>query len=84
MYELTGEVAVPCVLILSRFAGAAHQLQDALLVNPHSCEDVSEAIGTALAMPKQERIRRWEAMMENVRHNDVVKWREDFVRELFA
>jgi trehalose 6-phosphate synthase len=74
----------PGVLILSRFAGAALQLTDALLVNPHNTEQVSEAIGEALAMSKAERVRRWKAMYETVKRDDVVKWREDFVRELFA
>ena len=72
----------PGVLILSQFAGAAHQLTDALLVNPHSVEHVSEAIRTALAMPRKERIRRWEALSRSVREEDVVKWREDFVKVL--
>ncbi|MCB2072455.1 MAG: alpha,alpha-trehalose-phosphate synthase (UDP-forming) [Novosphingobium sp.] len=74
----------PGVLILSRFAGAALQLTDALLVNPHNTEQVSEAIGEALAMSKAERKRRWKAMFESVQREDVVKWREDFVAELFA
>ena len=73
----------PGVLILSRFAGAALQLTDALLVNPHNSEAVSEAIGTAVAMPQAERIKRWEAMYESVKRDSVVKWREDFVNELF-
>lgn len=74
----------PGVLILSKFAGAALQLKDALLVNPHSVEEVSEAIGTALVMPKQERVRRWESLIQTVRDEDVVKWREDFVTVLFG
>ena len=57
----------PGVLILSRFAGAALQLTDALLVNPHSSEEVSEAIAVAIAMPLDERIRRWKALFESVR-----------------
>lgn len=69
----------PGVLILSRFAGAALQLSDALQVNPHSSDEVSEAIRTALAMPKEERIRRWKGMIETVKNEDVQKWREDFV-----
>ena len=72
----------PGVLILSRFAGAALQLSDALQVNPHSSDEVSEAIRTALAMPKEERIRRWKGMIETVENDDVQKWREDFVRAL--
>tara|TARA_R110000782_G_scaffold117364_4_gene207758 strand:+ start:73239 stop:74618 length:1380 start_codon:yes stop_codon:yes gene_type:complete len=72
----------PGVLILSQFAGAALQLPDALLVNPHNNEEVSEAIGQALAMPKEERIRRWNIMIESVRREDVVVWRENFIEEL--
>ncbi len=72
----------PGVLILSRFAGAAQQLQDALMVNPHSPDDLSHHIAIALAMPKQQRIRRWESLIKTVRDDNVVKWREDFVGAL--
>jgi trehalose 6-phosphate synthase len=72
----------PGVLILSRFAGAALQLRDALLVNPYSKEDISDAIRKAIAMPKEERIRRWRAMHDNVAQQDVVWWRRNFVAAL--
>jgi trehalose 6-phosphate synthase len=72
----------PGVLILSRFAGAALQLKDALLVNPYSKEDISDAIAKALDMPKEERIRRWRSMNESVRSEDVVWWRRRFVEAL--
>ncbi|TMJ11599.1 MAG: alpha,alpha-trehalose-phosphate synthase (UDP-forming) [Alphaproteobacteria bacterium] len=72
----------PGVLILSRFAGAALQLKDALLVNPYSKEDISDAIAKALDMPKEERIRRWQAMNACVRDEDVVWWRRSFVEAL--
>ncbi|MBW7946655.1 MAG: alpha,alpha-trehalose-phosphate synthase (UDP-forming) [Sphingomonadaceae bacterium] len=72
----------PGVLILSRFAGAALQLTDALLVNPHSSEEVGDAINTALAMPREERIRRWRSMVRSVRDEDVIAWRDDFVAAL--
>ncbi|HEX8669262.1 MAG TPA: trehalose-6-phosphate synthase, partial [Allosphingosinicella sp.] len=72
----------PGVLILSRFAGAALQLQDALLVNPYSKEEISEAIAQALAMPREERIRRWRLMHDNIRREDVVWWRRQFVSAL--
>jgi trehalose 6-phosphate synthase len=74
----------PGVLILSRFAGAALQLKDALLVNPYSKDEISDAIETALDMPKAERVRRWQAMMASVRDENVVAWREDFVASLSA
>jgi trehalose 6-phosphate synthase len=72
----------PGVLILSRFAGAALQLKDALLVNPYSKEEISDAIYRALQMPKEERIRRWRAMHESVCKEDVVWWRRNFVSAL--
>jgi trehalose 6-phosphate synthase len=72
----------PGVLILSRFAGAALQLKDALLVNPYSKEEISEAITQALEMPKEERIRRWTAMNDSVKNEDVVWWRKRFVTAL--
>ncbi|WP_191992999.1 alpha,alpha-trehalose-phosphate synthase (UDP-forming) [Sphingomonas parva] len=72
----------PGVLILSRFAGAALQLKDALLVNPYSKEEISDAIRQALAMPREERVRRWRSMIETVRSEDVVWWRRRFVAAL--
>ena len=72
----------PGVLILSRFAGAALQLTDAILVNPYSKDEISDAIFQALKMPKAERIRRWKAMNEIVRREDVLFWRKAFVAAL--
>ncbi|MBC2776050.1 alpha,alpha-trehalose-phosphate synthase (UDP-forming) [Parasphingopyxis marina] len=72
----------PGVLILSRFAGAALQLKDALLINPYSNDEIAEAIAQALAMPLAERKRRWQSMYENVRDEDVIWWRHDFVDAL--
>jgi trehalose 6-phosphate synthase len=74
----------PGVLILSRFAGAARQLTDALLVNPHSPDDVAQAIQMALDMPLEERKARWEAMIETVREDNVQRWTELFTGDLAA
>lgn len=72
----------PGVLILSRFAGAAGQMGEALLVNPYSKDEISDAIHQALQMPKAERVRRWEALKHNVEGEDVVWWRRCFVKAL--
>ena len=72
----------PGVLILSQFAGAAEQLTDALIVNPHSSEDVSHAIKAAMDMPLDERKARWKTLNENVATETVEKWRADFVAAL--
>jgi len=74
----------PGVLILSRFAGAALQLPDALLINPHSPEEIADAIKAGLAMTLDERKRRWSRMIGGVVADDVVKWRSDFVQALEA
>ena len=72
----------PGVLILSRFAGAASQMSDALIVNPFSREDISDALRRALAMPKLERKRRWKSLMQGVMTDDVNAWRDRFVAAL--
>jgi trehalose 6-phosphate synthase len=72
----------PGVLILSEFAGAAEQMQEALIVNPFSREDVAEAIKRGLAMPREERVRRWESLMHGVTTQDVAAWRDSFVSAL--
>lgn len=74
----------PGVLILSRFAGAALQLQDAVLVNPHSPDDLAHAIQTALDMPIEERRKRWEGMIETVVNDNVQRWTENFTSDLAA
>ena len=74
----------PGVLILSRFAGAALQLKDAILVNPYSSEEISDAILQALEMPKAERLRRWQALNAVVRDQDALAWRRAFVEALEA
>ena len=74
----------PGVLILSRFAGAAAQLGDAVLVNPHSPDDLSHAIRIALDMPLAERRERYEKLIGTVRDDNVQSWTEDFLRDLDA
>ncbi|MFM2372857.1 MAG: hypothetical protein RIS85_2579 [Pseudomonadota bacterium] len=72
----------PGVLILSRFAGAAAQLTDAILVNPHSAEELSDAMQQALTMPLDERKRRWQQMMHSVQDEDVMWWLDCFTAAL--
>ncbi|MBX7540225.1 alpha,alpha-trehalose-phosphate synthase (UDP-forming) [Qipengyuania sphaerica] len=72
----------PGVLILSRFAGAAAQLEDAVLVNPHSPDDLAHAIRTALDMPLEERKSRYEKLIGTVRDDNVQDWTENFLNDL--
>lgn len=72
----------PGVLVLSEFAGAAETMREALLVNPHDVQGVSEAIHRALSMSLDERKRRWTALWEAVRQNDVAWWWRTFLAAL--
>ncbi|HUE78609.1 MAG TPA: trehalose-6-phosphate synthase [Sphingomicrobium sp.] len=72
----------PGVLILSRFAGAATQMKQALLVNPHSAEEMSDAIRTAFRMSKEERIERWQELQKVTLEQDVRWWRQRFTDAL--
>ncbi|GGB37088.1 trehalose-6-phosphate synthase [Sphingomonas metalli] len=74
----------PGVLILSSFAGAAAQMTDAVLVNPYSAEELADAIDQALSMPRDERRRRWQALIAGVRREDVFWWCDLFLGELAA
>ena len=72
----------PGMLVLSQFAGAARQLPEALLINPHDCDATAEAIHQALTMPLDERRQRWHAMNDRVRTSTIGDWREDFIDAL--
>jgi len=72
----------PGVLILSSFAGAAAQLKEAVLVNPYSADEMADAIATAFAMPREERVRRWQALIANVRSQDVFWWCDQYLDAL--
>ena len=74
--------ADPGVLVLSTLAGAAQELEDALLVNPHDRRDVADAINTALDMSREERRARHERMVRILERNDVHAWCARFVAEL--
>jgi trehalose 6-phosphate synthase/phosphatase len=70
------------VLILSETAGAAEELGEALIVNPHDTEEIGEALLRALTMSDDERTARNSAMLARLRRYDVVRWAEDFLGEL--
>ncbi len=74
----------PGVLILSRFAGAAEQLTQALQVNPHSPDDIARNIAIALEMPLDERKARWQPMFECVRTQNLEVWTRTFLDALVS
>lgn len=72
----------PGALILSRFAGAATQMTDALIVNPYDRHETADAIQRALTMPLDERKERWERLMQGVSTQNTLSWRESFLTAL--
>jgi trehalose 6-phosphate synthase len=81
-YVAAQNPADPGVLVLSKFAGAANELDTALLVNPHDIDGMARTIATALCMPLNERRLRWEAMMAKLRNHTIQQWFADFVDAL--
>lgn len=72
----------PGVLVLSRFAGAAEQLEAAIIVNPYSVDEMAEAIKTAVEMPKAERIARHRTLMDVVSAQSSAEWTDVFLEAL--
>lgn len=74
------QTADPGVLILSRLAGAAETMHEALHVNPHNLDSVAAALHRALTMDSGERQERMAALQRRERNNDVHRWTSSFLR----
>lgn len=72
----------PGVLVLSSFAGAADELDQAIIINPLDIDDIANSIETALAMGLAERRQRRQAMFEHLLVHDIAAWRKAFLTEL--
>ncbi|HYW40711.1 MAG TPA: trehalose-6-phosphate synthase [Terriglobales bacterium] len=70
------------VLILSCFTGAAHELRDALQINPYDIDQTAEAIRFALAMEPEEKELRMRHMRKTVREHNVYRWAGSLIAEL--
>ena len=70
------------VLVLSEFAGAADELKQALLVNPHDIEGLKRSILVAVHMSRGERRTRMRALRRRVLEHDVERWSSDFLTAL--
>ena len=81
-YVAAQNPADPGVLVLSEFAGAARELDTALLVNPHDIDGMARAISEGLVMPVEERRARWQAMIAKLKARSIQFWFADFVHAL--
>ncbi|MBG0809771.1 alpha,alpha-trehalose-phosphate synthase (UDP-forming) [Methylosinus sp. H3A] len=83
-YVVAQDAENPGVLVLSRFAGAAEELQEALIVNPYDADEVANAMQKAIVMPLAERKERHAALLTRVRKHDSFNWMDGFLRALSA
>jgi len=72
----------PGVLMLSRFAGAAEQMKQALIVNPYDVEEMADTIKVALVMELEERRERHRALLDGIRAHDTFAWCRSFLNAL--
>ena len=81
-YVATQNPLDPGVLVLSQFAGAARELDGALIVNPYDEAGVAKALDRGLAMSRDERRERHGTMLAVMRRNSVDAWRDRFETDL--
>ncbi len=62
------------VLVLSQFTGAARELQQALLINPHDRETFADTLARALEMAADERAHRMRALRDTVAEHNIYRW----------
>lgn len=70
------------VLILSIFTGAAHELRDALQVNPYDTDQMADAIRVALEMDPEEKQARMRRMRRTIRERNIYRWAANLITEL--
>ena len=72
----------PGVLVLSKFAGAAEEMEEALIVNPYDVDDMAENLHNALQMPLGERMERQKALLARIKRHDARHWQASFLGSL--
>jgi trehalose-6-phosphate synthase len=70
------------VLVLSRFAGAAEEMPEALLIHPYDVGGFARAIKEAVEMPEVERRRRMKKLRATVAGQDIYDWGAAMVSRL--
>lgn len=81
-YVVAQDPEDPGVLVLSKMAGAAAELNSAVIVNPYDIDAVAKHLKKATAMPLDERQDRWRKMMAVLKENNIHAWHQRFIRDL--
>lgn len=67
------------MLVLSKFAGSAEEMTEAIQVSPFLVEDIAQGIEQALEMNEQEKKQRMDAMKKKVLEHDLFEWATQFI-----
>lgn len=70
------------VLILSEMAGAAQEMNEALIINPNNYEEIADSIKQALEMPVEEQKKRNQFLQHRLKRYNIEKWANDFMSSL--
>ena len=70
------------VLILSEMAGAANEMNEALLINPNNFEQMADSLKQALEMPLEEQTQRMKHLQKRLSRYNVEKWGKEFMKAL--
>lgn len=81
-YVAAQDASDPGVLLLSQFAGAAVEMQDAVLTNPYHIDGMARDLDRALRMQQSERSARHAKLLATVQRSNAVTWAETFLDAL--
>lgn len=73
----------PGVLMVSRYAGAAEQMQAAVIIDPYQPISMTEGLKTALTMPLDERKARYQALLQGLKQENLHAWHQGFLEDLY-
>ena len=73
----------PGVLLLSRYAGAAEQMQAAVIIDPHQPQSMIEGLKMALTMPLEERQSRYRSLLQGLQKDNLQIWQQSFLDDLY-
>ncbi len=73
----------PGVLLLSRYAGAAEQMQAAVIIDPHQPKSMTEGLTIALTMPLGERQSRYQSLLQGLQQDNLQAWQQSFLDDLY-
>ena len=73
----------PGVLLLSCYAGAAEQMQAAVIIDPHKPKSMIEGLSIALKMPLSERQSRYQSLLQGLKQDNLQAWQQRFLEDLY-